>query len=94
VALRLLDLNVPYEVTERRVKMNAERVLAYPGVRFEMDRQEIEATVFPTDGIRQSPVSPVDGKPMRRANAGEVAALLEHDPLEQNLTEQGLFQRQ
>ena len=76
VALKLMDQRVPYEVTEKRVKMNAERVLAYPGVRFEMDDFEIEATVFPTDGIRQAPVSPVDGKPMKRANAFEVEALL------------------
>ena len=76
VALKLMDQRVPYEVTERRVKMNAERVLAYPGVRFEMDDYEIEATVFPTDGIRQAPVSPVDGRPMKRANAFEVEALL------------------
>jgi hypothetical protein len=33
--------------------------------------------VFPTDGIRQAPVSPVDGRPMRRANALEVEALLQ-----------------
>jgi predicted nucleotidyltransferase len=77
VALKLMDRRVPYEVTEKRVKMNAERVLAYPGVRFEMDDFEIEATVFPTDGIRQAPVSPVDGKPMRRANTFEVESLLE-----------------
>jgi hypothetical protein len=77
VALKLMDQRVPYEVTEKRVKMNAERVLAYPGVRFEMDDYEIEATVFPTDGIRQAPVSPVDGKPMKRANAFEVEALLD-----------------
>jgi hypothetical protein len=77
VALKLMDQRVPYEVTERRVKMNAERILAYPGVRFEMDDFEIEATVFPTDGIRQAPVSPVDGRPMKRANAFEVEALLE-----------------
>lgn len=77
VALKLMDRRVPYEVTEKRVKMNAERVLAYPGVRFEMDDFEIEATVFPTDGIRQAPVSPVDGKPMRRANTFEVEALLD-----------------
>jgi hypothetical protein len=32
--------------------------------------------VFPLDGIRQSPSSPVDGKPMRRATAAEVAALV------------------
>ncbi|MEJ0005970.1 MAG: hypothetical protein WDM77_06160 [Steroidobacteraceae bacterium] len=31
-------------------------------MRFEVDDQTIEATVFPTDGIRQAPVSPVDGK--------------------------------
>lgn len=77
VTLKLVDEGIPHEVTERRVKMNAERVLAYPGVRFEMDDQPIEATVFPTDGIRQAPVSPVDGKPMRRANTDEVEALLE-----------------
>jgi hypothetical protein len=76
VALKLMDRRVPYEVTEKRVKMNAERVLAYPGVRFEIDDQEIEATVFPTDGIRQAPVSPVDGKPMRRASTIEVETLL------------------
>ncbi len=80
VALKLMDEHVPYEITEKRVKMNSERVLAYPGVRFEMDDHEIEATVFPTDGIRQAPVSPVDGKPMRRANAFEVEALLEQLP--------------
>jgi len=45
-------------------------------VRFQIDDQPIEATVFPTDGIRQAPVSPVDGRPMRRANAFEVEALL------------------
>lgn len=76
VALKLLDAGIPHEVTEKRVKLNAERVRAFPGVRFQMDEQPIEATVFPTDGIRQAPVSPVDGRPMRRANAFEVEALL------------------
>jgi len=52
-------------------------LLPCPGVRFEIDDLAVEATVFPTDGIRQSPVSPVDGKPMRRANAFEVEALLD-----------------
>ena len=76
VALKLLDQGIPHEVTERRVRLNAEQVRAYPGVRFEMDDQPIEATVFPQDGIRQAPVSPVDGRPMRRANSIEVEALL------------------
>jgi hypothetical protein len=77
VTLKLLDQGIPHEVTERRVKLTPERVRAYPGVRFQVDDQPIEATVFPTDGIRQAPVSPVDGRPMRRASAVEVEALLQ-----------------
>jgi hypothetical protein len=77
VTLKLIDQGIPHEVTERRVKLNPERIRAFPGVRFEMHDQPIEATVFPPDAIRQAPVSPVDGRPMRRANALEVEALLE-----------------
>jgi hypothetical protein len=77
VMINLMDRSIPHEVTERRVKMSVERVLAYPAVRFTIDDQGIDATVFPADGIRQAPVSPVDGKPMRRANLGEVEALIE-----------------
>jgi hypothetical protein len=77
VTLKLIDQGIPHEVTERRVKLNAERSRAFPGVRFEMDAQPIEVTVFPPEGIRQAPVSPVDGRPMRRASALEVEALLQ-----------------
>jgi len=77
VTLKLIDQGIPHEVTERRVRLNAERSRAFPGVRFEMDAQPIEATVFPPEGIRQAPVSPVDGRPMRRASALEVEALLQ-----------------
>ena len=76
VAIKLMDERIPHEVIERRVKMNAERVLACPGVRFEIDAQLVEATVFPIDGIRQAPISPVDGKPMRRAGVDELEALI------------------
>lgn len=76
VAIKLLDDGIPYEVTEHKVRMSPERVIACPGVRFDLDDQSIEATVFPTDGIRQSPPSPVDGKPMKRAGYDELAAML------------------
>jgi len=77
VTIKLMDRGIPHEVTEKRVRMDSERLLAYPGVRFELDDQSIDVTVFPTDGIRQAPVSPVDGRPMKRASRVEVAALLE-----------------
>jgi hypothetical protein len=76
IALKLIDAGIAHEVTERRVRMNAERVLNFPGLRFRVNDQAIEATVFPADGIRQAPVSPVDGRPMRRADAAELEALM------------------
>jgi predicted nucleotidyltransferase len=77
VTFKLIDQRIPHEVTERRLKMNADRVVSYPGVRFEVAEHPVEATVFPLDGIRQAPVSPVDGKPMRRADIGEVQGLVD-----------------
>jgi hypothetical protein len=77
VALKLLDRGVAHEITERRVRLDAERIKAFPGLRFAVDDRRVDATVFPLDGIRQAPVSPVDGKPMRRADAAELKMLLE-----------------
>src|ERR1700726_905372 len=77
VAIKLLDMNVPHEFYERRVKMDAERSVNYPALRFEASGRTVDATVFPIDGIRQSPYSPVDGRPMKRADAREVSELLE-----------------
>jgi hypothetical protein len=76
VLIRLLDQSIPHEVGVRRVKMGGERVLEYPAVLFAIDDQAIEATVFPADGIRQAPISPVDARPMRRASLTEVEALI------------------
>jgi predicted nucleotidyltransferase len=76
VAIRLLDIGVPHAFYERRVKMDAERSVNYPALRFEANGRTVDATVFPIDGIRQSPYSPVDGRPMKRADAREVSELI------------------
>ncbi len=79
ITFRLLDLGIEHEVVERRVRYAIDRVVAYPGVHFEVDDHVVDATVFPLDGIRQAPVSPVDGKPMRRVDAEELEVLLDTD---------------
>jgi hypothetical protein len=76
VALSLLDRGVEHEMGEHRLRLDAERFHVYPAVRFELDEHVIHATVFPVDGIRHTPVSPVDGRPMRRADVSEVEALV------------------
>jgi hypothetical protein len=77
ITFRLMDLGIDHEVVERRVRFGSDRVVAYPGVHFELEDHGIDATVFPVDGIRQAPVSPVDGKPMRRIDAEELEVLLD-----------------
>lgn len=76
VVMRLMDTRVRHEMAERRVRLDTERTESLPCVCFDVDEQPVEAVVFPVDGIRQSPLSPVDGRPMRRADASEVSTLL------------------
>ena len=81
VSIKLLDDHIQFRLAEHRVKMNADRVLQYPAVQFTVFDFAVDATVFPRDGIRQSPLSPTDGRPMRRAAASEVRALLKAAPV-------------
>jgi len=76
VSLSLLDSGIEYEVTERRHRFGNESARPHPGVRFALGRQFVDVTVFPLDGIRQAPASPVDGRPMRRADINELQTLL------------------
>jgi len=76
VTLMLMDQGIPHELVERRVKMFTDRSVNFPAVRFEAGAHTIDATVFPRDGIRQAPFSPVDGRPMRRAGHAELQALI------------------
>jgi len=76
VVLFLLDRHVEHESVQRRMRLQADREpVMVPGVRFELGAVGVEAIVFEKDGIRQAPVSPVDGKPMKRASAVDVEAL-------------------
>lgn len=77
VYTHLMDTRFEYEVFERKARMTPERVIAVPSVRFEVENEMVEAFVFPRDGIRQAPISPVDGKPMRRSGMAEVRDLLD-----------------
>lgn len=78
VAMELSEIGISYRPYERRLKSRRGRVETYAGFEFHHSHNAIQATVFPIDGIRQAPISPVDGKPMRRVDANGVQQLLEH----------------
>ena len=77
IALQLDDSRLSYKSFERRLKSRRDRLETYAGFRFFQDESSVEATVFPIDGMRQAPISPVDGKPMKRADKAAVLRLLE-----------------
>jgi len=82
IALYLGERNITCRLYERRLKQRRGRNVrpdVFPGYEFRYEGEPVEATVFPIDGIRQAPISPIDGKPMRRADEKSVAALLEND---------------
>lgn len=83
VAEELRSLGYRYRPYERRLKTSRGRGATpdtFAGFQFEFDGELVEATVFPIDGIRQAPISPIDGKPMKRADAKAIRALLEPAP--------------
>jgi len=76
VYLFLLEASVPYEQSQRRLRVERDEYATYPSVRFLAGDIPIEAMIFPLNGLRQAPRSPLDGKPMSRANLRRVEELL------------------
>ncbi len=76
VAVALIDRGIRHEVAQRRFRTRRDGVEAFPALRFMAGSHEVDATIFPRDGIRQAPLGPVDGKPMRRATLAEVEGLV------------------
>ncbi len=80
VAFQLGDLKIHFKSYERRLKSSRNRQECYPGFEFRRNYNVVQATVFPFDGLRQAPISPIDGRPMRRADIKSVQAIIDEMP--------------
>jgi hypothetical protein len=78
VAMEIGDMGIQFKSYERRLKSRRGQIEMYAGFEFSHQNTSIQATVFPIDGIRQAPMSPIDGKPMRRVDSDAVQELLSH----------------
>lgn len=76
VAFLLIGRGIRYRTGDRRVRLAGGEHASYPSFEFDTGGVAVEATVFPEHGLREAPVCPVNGGPMRRARHDEVAALL------------------
>ncbi len=76
----LQEHHIPYEIAERRVRFGGERYEGLASYRFSADDVIVEVCVFDPRKGRELPLSPIDGRPMKRANLKEVQALLQPTP--------------
>lgn len=75
VGFYLQDNHIPHELSERRLKTGVDQYQNYSTYEFIVDEARVELVVF-LPKQRQIPLSPVDGKIMKRADITEVEELL------------------
>jgi hypothetical protein len=78
VAMEIGDAGITFRPYERRLKSRRGQIETHAGFEFSHCSETIQATVFPVDGIRQAPMSPIDGRPMKRVDSNAVQELLQH----------------
>lgn len=77
LAVWLHEHGIPFEESNRRLRFGGDRQQTVPGFRFVAGDTQIDVTAFPPEAAREAPLSPVDARPMRRANLKDVERLLE-----------------
>lgn len=63
--------------SQRRYRFGRDTATEIPGFDLVLEGADVEVMVFPERGSQHAPLSPVDGKPMRRASRDAVLALLD-----------------
>lgn len=67
---------IPHDLYERRLRYGGDRQAVIPAYRFDADGVAVELGVLGTVAARETPLSPVDGQPMRRASRRELEQLM------------------
>jgi len=75
VMLRLQDMDLPHRPFDRRVRFPSDQFAQIPGFSFEWKNSAFDVLVFKYHHIRQAPLCPVEGRPMRRVSAERVLEL-------------------
>lgn len=76
ISMFLMDSKIPFQASHKRLRFTRDEWQEFPSFQFVAGDHAVELVVFPREGRREAPRSPVDGRPMYRANLAEVEALL------------------
>ena len=72
-----LEKDKPFDQQQRQIRWFDGAHRSLPVMVSELDGADIEMTVFEPLHLRQSPPSPIDGRPQRRASLAELECLLQ-----------------
>jgi len=76
ISMLLLNKSIPFTSRDKRYRIGTETYAQYPAFEFLAEQHQIEVIAFPASKNYERPISPVDGKPMQRANLACVEMLL------------------
>jgi hypothetical protein len=77
----LEEHGIPAEARTRRLRLDPQRMLDAPVWLFSAEAFTFDLTVLPAAVLRQAPLSGIDERPMRRASASQLRALLAEDEI-------------
>jgi hypothetical protein len=72
----LAVIGIPQRIVQHRLRLRRDEIETFPGLLFQDQGFDFDVTVFPERSRGHSPLSAIDGRPMRRAGTREVAKLL------------------
>jgi hypothetical protein len=80
IDMMLEDCGLRFEVTERRYRLPGGDTLDVPVLTFMAEDVGVDVAVFPERGMRDAPLSPTDGLPMKRLELAAAELLAAETP--------------
>jgi len=80
LGLAFAEYGIAYRSADRQLRIDPKRSQRYPAHSFFAGEIPFEVIVFPLKGLRQAPLSAVDGRPMPRADISALEKLLQRTP--------------
>jgi len=85
ISLLLMERQIPFETGEKRLRLREDSYQQFPMVSFLARQNRIEVIIFPVSKRLPTPLSPVDGRPLQRANLSAVEMLLHDSEVQSDL---------
>lgn len=76
ISLFLADHQISFKSVDKRFRYDRDRIEYIPVLQLSFEDIPIEGAIFPPKGLRQAPLSPVHGNPMKRSTVEQLRAKL------------------